>query len=478
MLLALYVAYSGTRLFANDALAPAVDRAHALVDVERVLGLHWEHQVNRLFVDVDVLGLLGSYWYATAHYVVTAVVLVWLYRRGPTSYLPARRALLLATVLGLALYLLLPMAPPRLSPGYVDVLGLHSADGWWGSEASAPRGLGGFTNQLAAFPSLHAGWALWVALAIRSATREPRLAGVRVDPRGGHGGGGGRHREPLGPRRRGRLGGRRGRLVRRGGPRVTPESRAPFFGGAAPNQRLISAVVSPTEEPYMRIRSAVATVATLALAVGMGATSVAYADDPDVPPTAPSDEATVETSVETAEQALEDAELLFDADPRDDAGRGPRRHAGAARPRPPPQPSRPARSAPRRTGCWPGPALRRASAPSTCASTGAAAARTGSRHPDRHPRNGTPDYVDKVLKTMEKVHRTYVAGRLPRPQDGHRAGRQPEARRLPGQHRPAGPVRLLHHRPGGARPPRRTACSTTTTRGASSRRTLPWRTCA
>ena len=170
MLLALYIAYSCTRLFANDALAPAVDRARTLVDAERLLGLNWEQQVNRLFVDADALGLFGSYWYATAHYVVTAIVLVWLYRRGSATYLPARRALLLATVLGLALYLLLPMAPPRLSPGYVDVLNLHSADGWWGSEASAPRGLGGFTNQLAAFPSLHAGWALWVALAIRSTT--------------------------------------------------------------------------------------------------------------------------------------------------------------------------------------------------------------------------------------------------------------------------------------------------------------------
>ena len=98
------------------------------------------------------------------------MVLVWLYRRGPTTYAPARRALLIATIAGLVLYLLLPMAPPRLTGGYVDVLACNSADGWWGSEASAPRGLGGFTNQLAAFPSLHAGWALWVALAIRSAT--------------------------------------------------------------------------------------------------------------------------------------------------------------------------------------------------------------------------------------------------------------------------------------------------------------------
>ena len=48
-----------------------------------------------------------------------------------------------------------------------DVLSLHAADGWWGGDASAPRGLGGLTNELAAFPSLHAGWSLWVALALQ-----------------------------------------------------------------------------------------------------------------------------------------------------------------------------------------------------------------------------------------------------------------------------------------------------------------------
>ena len=62
---------------------------------------------------------------------------------------------------------MVPMAPPRLLDGYVDVLQLHAGAGWWGGEASAPRGLGGLTNQLAAFPSLHAGWALWVALVVR-----------------------------------------------------------------------------------------------------------------------------------------------------------------------------------------------------------------------------------------------------------------------------------------------------------------------
>lgn len=169
----LYVAYSATRLVADDAQGPATDRALALLDLERAVGLDWERPLNDLFAAVDWLGVAGSFWYATAHYVVTAAFLVWLYRRGAATYVPARRALLLATVAGLALYLLLPMAPPRLMPEYVDVLDLHAATGWWGADASAPRGLGGLTNQLAAFPSLHAGWALWVALAVRSATTDP-----------------------------------------------------------------------------------------------------------------------------------------------------------------------------------------------------------------------------------------------------------------------------------------------------------------
>ena len=74
---------------------------------------------------------------------------------------------MIGTLLGLAAYLLMPTAPPRFIGGYVDVLSLHAADGWWGADASAPRGLGGLTNELAAFPSLHAGWSLWVALALQ-----------------------------------------------------------------------------------------------------------------------------------------------------------------------------------------------------------------------------------------------------------------------------------------------------------------------
>jgi len=167
----LYVFYCITRTFAQDGLAPAQDRAGDLLTLERVLHLDWEHALNNWFVAHDWAGVGADYWYAAAHYVVTLWVLVWLYRKGAQHYAPARWALVVSCVLGLACYLLLPTAPPRLTGGYIDVLSMHAADGWWSTDASAPKGMGGLTNELAAFPSLHAGWALWVALVVRRTSR-------------------------------------------------------------------------------------------------------------------------------------------------------------------------------------------------------------------------------------------------------------------------------------------------------------------
>lgn len=167
LILGLWMLYSMARLLANTSMQPALDRANDLLHIEKLIGIHWEAPLNELFTDHRAIGLVGSYWYASLHYVVTAAVLIWLWRLGADRYGPARRALVIATMLGLVAYLFMPTAPPRFISGYVDVLSLHAADGWWGADASAPRGVGGLTNELAAFPSLHAGWALWVALALQ-----------------------------------------------------------------------------------------------------------------------------------------------------------------------------------------------------------------------------------------------------------------------------------------------------------------------
>ena len=163
----LYIAYCASRMLASDEFAPARGHALDILDVEKAWRIDVEARLNDLFVAVDWLGVAGSFWYATTHYLVSLGVLVWLWRRGRPEYLMARRALVLATIMGLGFYLALPTAPPRLVDGrYVDVLALHQSVGWWGADASAPKGFGGWTNELAAFPSLHAGWALWVAIVL------------------------------------------------------------------------------------------------------------------------------------------------------------------------------------------------------------------------------------------------------------------------------------------------------------------------
>lgn len=163
----LYVGYSASRLLASNDFAPARGHALDILTFEKSWRIDVESWLNDKFVQYDWLGVFGSYWYATTHYIVTVVVLIWIYRRSAGEYVTARRSLVLATVVGLVFYLTMPTAPPRLIEGmYVDVMSFYSYAGWWGADASAPKGLGGMTNELAAFPSLHAGWALWVALVL------------------------------------------------------------------------------------------------------------------------------------------------------------------------------------------------------------------------------------------------------------------------------------------------------------------------
>src|SRR3954452_17681368 len=112
LVVGLWVLYSLARLLANTNMDPALDRANELLHIERLVGIQWEGPLNQLFTDHRVIGLLGSYWYATLHYVVTAAVLVWLWRLGADRYGPARRALALGTLIGLLAYISMPTAPP------------------------------------------------------------------------------------------------------------------------------------------------------------------------------------------------------------------------------------------------------------------------------------------------------------------------------------------------------------------------------
>ncbi|MEU6342256.1 phosphatase PAP2 family protein [Streptomyces sp. NPDC046977] len=178
-----YGLYTTGRLLVRGDVARAVDHGIAILHLETALTLDPERWLNTLFSRYRALGIPADFWYASLHYVVTPTVLVWLWRRRPTVYRFARTWLMTSTLIGLIGFTLAPTAPPRLlagGHGFVDTMAQYGSYGWWGGDASAPRGLGGLTNQYAAMPSLHVGWSLWCGIVLwrHGRTRFVRALGI------------------------------------------------------------------------------------------------------------------------------------------------------------------------------------------------------------------------------------------------------------------------------------------------------------
>ncbi|MQY13913.1 hypothetical protein SRB5_40700 [Streptomyces sp. RB5] len=183
LIVIVYSAYSAGRLLARGAETQAVDNGLALLDAEKFLHINAEHPLNRLFTDYAAIGVPADFMYATLHYIVTPAVLLWVWLRHRDHFRRLRTWLLGSTMVGLIGFVLLPTCPPRLldaSYGFVDTMAQYSSYGWWGGEASAPRGLGGFTNQYAAMPSLHVGWALWCGVVLWRLARTPQVKALAV----------------------------------------------------------------------------------------------------------------------------------------------------------------------------------------------------------------------------------------------------------------------------------------------------------
>ncbi|ANW20061.1 phosphatase PAP2 family protein [Streptomyces clavuligerus] len=178
-----YVAYSAGRLLARGDVTTAVDHGLAILRAERALYLDFETPLNDLFTSTPAIGIPADFFYASLHYAVTPVVLIWLFRSHAVRYRAARTWLMVSTLLGLVGFTLMPTCPPRLldaKHGFVDTMAQYSSYGWWGAEASAPRGMGNLTNQYAAMPSLHVGWALWCGVIMWKYGRGPVMRTLAV----------------------------------------------------------------------------------------------------------------------------------------------------------------------------------------------------------------------------------------------------------------------------------------------------------
>jgi hypothetical protein len=171
---AAYLTYFGVRAVTQGRADDAFRHASALVRFERSLGVSWEQDVQAVVVGSHLLTDAANAVYIYGHWPVLLVTGLLLYRYRREHYYLLRNACLLSGAVGLVIFALYPVAPPRLlalplvdtvtlrAPGYRDVL---------------PPSL---VNEYAAMPSFHAGWIVLAGVVVFGASHNRAVRAFAV----------------------------------------------------------------------------------------------------------------------------------------------------------------------------------------------------------------------------------------------------------------------------------------------------------
>lgn len=170
---------AGRDVFSQGLPVEPFRHALTILNVEHGLGLDLERALQQLVIGYGVIIELANAYYSWAHQAMTLALVGVVVLRAP--WRQAGRwvgALLLQLPIGLVLFRIYPLMPPRLldagAPWGGRILSMHrdirptgivdtlvTVRGPWSPEAVP---LDAFTNQFAAMPSLHCGFAMWVGV--------------------------------------------------------------------------------------------------------------------------------------------------------------------------------------------------------------------------------------------------------------------------------------------------------------------------
>jgi membrane-associated phospholipid phosphatase len=164
---AFLLAYQIARGIADRNTSKAFENALTVIDIEQRADALFELTLQRWIHSSELLTTLTSWTYWMSQFTVVGLTLLWVYLRRNDAFLRFRNTIMLANVIGLAGYALLPTAPPRMFPsfGFVDTLAAFS---------SVNHGSGLVelaSNPYAAMPSLHAADALIVGVVLATVVR-------------------------------------------------------------------------------------------------------------------------------------------------------------------------------------------------------------------------------------------------------------------------------------------------------------------
>jgi len=159
--------YQLARGFADRDPAAAFQNGLKVMDIERRANALFELSVQGVVESYHLLAFATSWTYWLSQFTVLALALFWVYVRHNHVFSRFRNMIMLANVFGLAGYVLLPTAPPRMYPdvGFVDTLSRFASL----NHGSAVVELA--SNPYAAMPSLHSADALIVGVTLAALVR-------------------------------------------------------------------------------------------------------------------------------------------------------------------------------------------------------------------------------------------------------------------------------------------------------------------
>jgi len=134
-------------------------RARWIVRFQNDVHLPSERSIQKLILGHPLVVQAANLYYDTMHFSMMFVFLIWMFVRHRDQYRRVRSILALTT-LACLLVQLIPVAPPRMLPGFVDTAILYHQSVY---QSGIPA------DQLSAMPSVHVAWAVvvgWYAVRI------------------------------------------------------------------------------------------------------------------------------------------------------------------------------------------------------------------------------------------------------------------------------------------------------------------------
>jgi hypothetical protein len=158
------VAYLGVRAVTGSDVDAAHRNARSVLGLEGSLSLRWESGLQHLVLDHPTLMRCFNTVYVFGFWPIVVAALVVLYRSDRERYRIMRNAVFLSGAVGLLVFALFPVAPPRFLDGFTDTVAVLSGQGGVAHPSK-------FANEYAAMPSFHVGWTLLAVLAMRPVLR-------------------------------------------------------------------------------------------------------------------------------------------------------------------------------------------------------------------------------------------------------------------------------------------------------------------